>query len=127
MCARSTTQCTETRPEGLGTEKEAHVAKKTAAPIRLQPLADRIVVRPIKREEVTKGGIVLPDTAQEKPQDGEVIAVGPGKLTDDGKRLPMDVKEGDKIIFTRYAGTEIRLEDEELLILRDSDVLAKVS
>ena len=103
------------------------MAKKTAAPIRLQPLADRIVVRPIKKEEVTKGGIVLPDTAQEKPQDGEVIAVGPGKLTDDGKRLPMDVKEGDKIIFTRYAGTEIRLEDEELLILRDSDVLAKVS
>ncbi|MDY6916818.1 MAG: co-chaperone GroES [Chloroflexota bacterium] len=103
------------------------MAKKTAAPIRLQPLADRIVVRPIKKEEVTKGGIVLPDTAQEKPQDGEVIAVGPGKLTDDGKRLPMDVREGDKIIFTRYAGTEIRLEDEELLILRDSDVLAKVS
>jgi len=94
---------------------------------KLQPLGDRIVVRPIKREEVTKGGIVLPDTAKEKPQEGEVIAAGPGKLSDDGKRLEMEVKKGDRIIYAKYAGTEIKLDDEELLILRDSDVLAKVT
>jgi len=85
------------------------------------------VVRPIHREEVTKSGIVLPDTAKEKPQDGEVIAVGPGKLTEDGNRLEMEVRKGDKIIYAKYAGTEIKLDDEELLIMRDSDVLAKYS
>jgi len=94
---------------------------------KLQPLGDRIVVRPIKREEVTKGGIVLPDTAKEKPQEGEVIAVGPGKLTEDGKRLEMEAKKGDKIIYVKYAGIEIKSDDEELLILRDSDVLAKIT
>jgi chaperonin GroES len=94
---------------------------------KLQPLGDHILVRPIKREEVTKGGIVLPDTAKEKPQEGEVIAVGPGRLTDDGKRMEMEVKKGDKIIYAKYAGTEIKLDDEELLIMRDSDVLAKYS
>jgi len=94
---------------------------------QLQPLADRILVRPIKRDEVTKGGIILPDTAKEKPQEGEVIAVGPGKLSEDGKRLEMEVKKGDRVVFAKYAGTEIKLDDEELLILRDSDVLAKVT
>jgi chaperonin GroES len=94
---------------------------------KLQPLGDRIVVRPSKREEVTKGGIVLPDTAKEKPQEGKVIAVGPGKLADDGKRLEMEVKKGDKVMYAKYAGTEIKIDGEELLILRDSDVLAKIS
>jgi chaperonin GroES len=94
---------------------------------KLQPLGDRIVVSPIKREEVTKGGIVLPDTAKEKPQEGKIIAVGPGKLTDDGKRLEMEVKKGDKVMYAKYAGTEIKIDGEELLILRDSDVLAKIS
>ena len=94
---------------------------------KLQPLGDRIVVRPIKREEVTKGGIVLPDTAKEKPQEGKIIAVGPGKLADDGKRLEMEVKRGDKVMYAKYAGTEIKIDGEELLILRDSDVLAKIS
>jgi len=94
---------------------------------KLQPLGDRIVVRPIKREEVTKGGIVLPDTAKEKPQEGKIIAVGPGKLADDGKRLEMEVKKGDKVMYAKYAGTEIKIDGEELLILRDSDVLAKIS
>jgi chaperonin GroES len=93
---------------------------------KLKPLGDRIVIRPIKREEVTKGGIVLPDTAKEKPQEGEVIAVGPGKLSEDGKRLEMEVKKGDKIIYAKHAGTEVEVDDEELLILQDSDVLAKV-
>lgn len=94
---------------------------------KLRPLGDRIVVRPIQREEVTKGGIVLPDTAKEKPQEGEVIAVGPGRLTEDGKRLEVEVKKGDKIIYAKYAGTEIKVDEEELLIIREGDVLAKVS
>ena len=92
----------------------------------LTPMADRLVVKPIVREEVTKGGIVLPDTAKEKPQEGEVIAVGPGKLTEDGSgRIPMDVKAGDEVVFAKYAGTEWKYEDEDYLILRESDILAK--
>ena len=92
---------------------------------KLKPLADRVVVRPIEREEVTKGGIVLPDTAKEKPQEGEIIAVGPGRLSEDGKRIPMDVKVGDIVIYAKYGGTEIKVGDEELMILRESDILAK--
>jgi len=91
----------------------------------LQPLADRLVVKPIQKEEKTKGGIILPDTAKEKPQEGEVIAVGPGRVTDDGKRIAMDVKVGDRVIYSKYGGTEIKIDDEELIILRESDVLAK--
>jgi len=93
--------------------------------IKLQPLADRVVVKPIEKEEVTKGGIVLPDTAKEKPQEGEVIAVGPGKLSEDGKRMAIDVKVGDRVIYAKYGGTEIKIDDEELVILRESDILAK--
>jgi chaperonin GroES len=93
--------------------------------VKLQPLADRLVVKPIEREEMTKGGIVLPDTAKEKPQEGEVLAVGPGRLSEDGKRIAMDVKVGDRVIYAKYGGTEIRIEDEELVILRESDILAK--
>jgi len=93
--------------------------------IKLQPLADRLVVKPIEREEVTKGGIVLPDTVKEKPQEGKVLAVGPGRLSDDGKRIAMDVKVGDTVIYAKYGGTEIKIEDEELVILRESDILAK--
>jgi len=92
---------------------------------KLQPLADRLVVKPIEREEVTKGGIVLPDTAKEKPQEGEVIAVGPGRKSEDGKLIPMDIKKGDIIIYAKYGGTEIKIDDEELIILRESDILAK--
>jgi chaperonin GroES len=92
--------------------------------IKLQPLADRVVVQPIEREEVTKGGIVLPDTVKERPQEGKVVAVGPGKLSDDGKRIAMDVKVGDIVIYTKYGGTEIKLDNEELMILRESDILA---
>jgi len=93
--------------------------------VKLQPLADRLVVKPTEREEVTKGGIVLPDTAKEKPQEGEVLAAGPGRLSDDGKRIAMDVKVGDTVIYAKYGGTEIKIEDEELVILRESDILAK--
>ncbi len=94
---------------------------------KLQPLGDRVVIKTIEREEVTRTGIVLPDTAKEKPQEGEVIAVGPGKLSDDGKRIAMDVKAGDIVIYAKYAGTEIKLDDEELIILREADILAKKS
>jgi len=93
--------------------------------IKLQPMADRLVVQPIEKEEVTKGGIVLPDTAKEKPQEGKVLAVGPGRLSDDGKRLAMDVSVGDIVIYAKYGGTEIKIDDEELVILRESDILAK--
>ncbi|MBX5490877.1 MAG: co-chaperone GroES [Chloroflexi bacterium] len=93
------------------------------AQLKLRPLGDRVVVKPLPREEVTRSGIVLPDTAKEKPQEGEVIAVGPGRL-DDGERQPMDVKVGDKVLYAKYAGTEFKIEDEELLILSEKDILA---
>jgi chaperonin GroES len=91
----------------------------------LQPLADRLVVRPIQNEEMTKSGIFIPDTAKEKPQEGEVIAIGPGKMTDDGKRIPMDLKVGDRVIYSKYGGSEIKIDDVEMIILRESDILAK--
>lgn len=91
------------------------------------PMGDRVVVKALEREEVTKSGIVLPDTAKEKPQEGEVIAVGPGRMTDEGKRIAMELKKGDRVIFAKYAGTEVKLDETEYLILRESDVLAKLS
>ena len=94
---------------------------------KLQPLGDRVVVKPMPKEEVTKGGIVLPDTAQEKPQEGKVVAVGPGKVNDEGKRIVMDVKKGDVVIYAKYGGTEVKIDGEELIILRESDILAKKS
>jgi chaperonin GroES len=93
--------------------------------VKLQPLGDRVVVRPIEREEVTKSGIVLPDTAKEKPQEGKVLAVGPGRMADDGKRVAMDVKVGDEVLYVKYGGTEVKIDGEELMILRESDILAK--
>lgn len=87
-------------------------------------MEDRVVVKPNTEEERTKGGIVLPDTAKERPQEGEVIAVGPGKLLENGQRAPMDVKPGDKVIFAKYGGTEVKIEGEEYIILRQSDILA---
>ncbi len=95
--------------------------------IKLQPLGDRVVVQPSAEEDVTKGGIILPDTAKEKPQRGTVIAVGPGRLDEEGKRIPMEVKKGDKVIYSKYAGSEIKQNDEDVLILRESDILAKFS
>jgi len=94
---------------------------------KMKPLGDRVVVRPISEEEVTKGGIILPDTAKERPQRGEVIAVGPGRLDENGKRIAMEVKKGDKVIYAKYAGTEVKEGDEELLVLREGDILAKFS
>ena len=94
---------------------------------KIEPLGDRVVIKPTPKEEVSKGGIVLPDTAKEKPQEGKIIAVGPGRLTEDGKRIAMDVKKGDKVIYSKYAGTEFKLDGEELIILREGDILAKKS
>jgi chaperonin GroES len=92
---------------------------------KLQPLADRLVVKPTQKEEVTKGGIIIPDTAKEKPQEGEIVAVGPGRMTDDGERIAMDVKVGDRVIYSKYGGSEIKIDDMEMIILRESDILAK--
>jgi chaperonin GroES len=92
---------------------------------KLQPLGDRLVVSPIEREEVTKGGIVLPDTAKEKPQEGEVLAVGPGRLSEEGTRVAMDIKVGDIVIYARYGGTEYKVDGKEVIILREGDILAK--
>jgi chaperonin GroES len=92
---------------------------------KLQPLADRVLVKPMEKEEKTKSGIYLPDTAKEKPQEGEIMAVGPGKLDENGKRIPMDLKVGDRVIYAKYGGTEIKVDDVDLIILRESDILAK--
>jgi chaperonin GroES len=99
-------------------------ATKTAT--KLQPLGDRVVVKPTPREEMTKSGIVLPDTAKEKPQEGSVLAVGPGRILDDGKREAMDVKVGQKILYGKYAGTEFKVDDDDLLIVSQKDILAIV-
>ncbi len=94
---------------------------------KIEPLGDRVVIKPTPPEEVSKGGIVLPDTAKEKPQEGKIIAVGPGRLTEDGNRIAIEVKKGDKVIYSKYAGTEFKLDDEELIIMREGDILAKMS
>lgn len=93
---------------------------------KLRPLGDRVVIKPTPREEMTKSGIVLPDTAKEKPQEGSVIAVGPGRILEDGNREPMDVKEGQKVLYGRYAGTEFVVDGEDLLIVSQKDILAVV-
>jgi chaperonin GroES len=92
--------------------------------MKIRPLHDRLLVERLEEREVKKGGIIIPDTAKEKPQEGRVIAVGNGKVTDDGKRLSLDVKTGDKILFGKYSGSEVKLEDKEYLIMREDDVLA---
>jgi chaperonin GroES len=94
--------------------------------MKLKPLGDRLIVRAIEEEETTASGLVLPDTAKEKPQKGKVLAVGDGRLDDDGKRIALDVSEGDEVLYSKYGGTEIKVDGEDLLVLRESDVLAKV-
>src|SRR4029079_2449911 len=93
--------------------------------MKLKPLGDRLIVRAIEEEETTASGIVLPDTAKEKPQKGKVLAAGDGRLDEDGKRIPLDVNEGDEVLYSKYGGTEIKVDGEDLLVLRESDVLAK--
>ena len=100
---------------------------KAKTKVNFTPLGERVVIRPIEKEETRASGIILPDTAKEKPQEGEIVALGPGRVTDEGKRIPMEIKEGDRVIYSKYAGTEYKVDDDEYLILRESDILAKVS
>jgi chaperonin GroES len=95
--------------------------------MKLKPLGDRLIVKAVEEEETTASGIVLPDTAKEKPQRGKVLAVGDGKVSDDGKRIPIDVSEGEEVLYSKYGGTDIVIDGEDLLVLRESDVLAKVA
>ena len=95
--------------------------------MKIRPLHDRILVKRLEEQEVKKGGIIIPDTAKEKPQEGKVVAVGNGKVTDEGKKIPLDVKAGDKILFGKYSGTDIKIDNEEYLILREDEVLAVIS
>jgi chaperonin GroES len=100
------------------------VATKTKT--RIEPLEDRVVIRPLEGEEVTASGLVIPDTAKEKPQEGEVLAVGPGRLDDNGKRVPMEVKDGDRVLYSKYAGTEVKIDGEEVLVVSARDILARI-
>ncbi len=97
------------------------------ADFKIKPLADRVIVQPAKAEEKTKGGIILPDTAKEKPIEGTIVAVGPGRVTEDGKEIKMSVKQGDKVLYGKYSGTEVNIEGEEYLIMRESDIYGIVS
>jgi chaperonin GroES len=99
----------------------------TAAATQIRPLSDRIVVKALEETEQMRGGLYIPDTAKEKPQQGEVVAVGPGKVTDEGKRIDMEVKAGDRVLYGKYSGTEVTVADEQYLILRESDVLAIIA
>jgi chaperonin GroES len=94
--------------------------------MNVRPLADRVVIRPLEAEEIKKGGIIIPDTAKEKPQQGEIIEVGTGRLTDEGKRVEVEVKKGDKVLYGKYSGTEVTLNGDEFLIMRESDILAVI-
>jgi chaperonin GroES len=104
----------------------AKTAVKAKTKTRLIPLADRIVITPLKQDEVTASGLVIPDTAKEKPQQGEVVAVGPGRLDDNGKRVPIDVSVGDRILYAKYTGTDIKLDGDDYIVLNDKDILAKL-
>ncbi len=95
--------------------------------MKLKPLGDRLIVQAIEEEQTTASGLVLPDTAKEKPQKGMIVAIGDGKLDENGKRIPLEVKEGDEVLYSKYGGTEIKIDGEDLLVLRESDVLAKVA
>lgn len=95
--------------------------------VNFVPLGERVIVKPIEQEQQTKGGIFLPDTAKEKPQEGEVVALGPGRVSEDGNRIPMELSKGDRVIYSKFAGTEYKDGDDEYLILRESDILAKIS
>lgn len=95
--------------------------------MQVKPLADRVLVKPIEMAEVKKGGIIIPDTAKEKPQEGQVVEVGPGRTTEDGKKIPMEVKKGDTVLYGKYSGSEVHVDDDDFLIMRESDILAIVS
>ena len=119
----ATVQATDRKPTRAPTKSRTRAAiPKT----NMRPLGDRVVIRPTPREEMTKSGIVLPDTATEKPQEGSIVAAGPGRLNDEGEREPMDVTVGDKVLYAKYAGTEFKIDDDEYLIVSQKDILAVV-
>jgi chaperonin GroES len=117
---------TATRAKSTRPSKPAAKTASTPTTKKLRPLSDRVVIQPTAREETTKSGLVIPDTAKEKPQEGKVLAVGPGRILDDGKREHMDLKRGDIVLYAKYAGTEFKLDGEDLLIVSAKDVLAVV-
>ncbi len=94
--------------------------------MKIRPLRDRVIIRRLEKEEKTKGGIIIPDAAKEKPQEGEVVAVGSGKVLDDGRVIPLEIKKGDKILFGKYSGTEVKVDGEELLMMREEDILGVI-
>jgi chaperonin GroES len=100
------------------------MATASKTKVNIQPMADRVVVEPLEETEEMRGGLYIPDTAKEKPQQGKIVAVGPGRLNDDGERIPMEVTEGDRVLYGKYAGTEVTVDGQELLIIKESDVLA---
>jgi chaperonin GroES len=104
----------------------AKTASKTASKSKLIPLADRVVIIPLKQDEITASGLVIPDTAKEKPQQGEVVAVGPGRLDDDGDRIPLDVSVGDRILYAKYTGTDVKIDGQDYIVLNEKDILCKV-
>ncbi|HAM34986.1 MAG TPA: co-chaperone GroES [Elusimicrobia bacterium] len=99
------------------------MAEATLSKVKIQPLGDRVMVKPVEQKETKRGGIIIPDTAKEKPQEGEIVAAGKGKMTEDGKLLPMDVKPGDRILYGKYSGNEIKIDDVEYLIMHQDDIL----
>jgi chaperonin GroES len=117
---------TATAARPVHTSKSTRHSVDTPITKKLRPLGDRVVVQPSAREEMTKSGIVIPDTAKEKPQEGKILAVGPGRVLDDGKREQMDLKKGDKVLYAKYGGTEFKLDGEDLLIVSQKDILAIV-
>jgi len=112
------------REQKIPVYQHPHVRKEVQIVSKMRPVGDRVVVKPAAKEEVTKSGIVIPDTAKEKPQEGTVIAVGSGRLLDNGDRAAMDVREGDRVLFAKYGGTEFKLDGEEYLVLKENDILA---
>ncbi|MGC8867439.1 MAG: co-chaperone GroES [Elusimicrobiales bacterium] len=100
---------------------------ETKTKLNITPLADRVIIKPLEQKEVKKGGIIIPDTAKEKPQEGEVVAVGKGRTTEDGKLIAMEVKVGNRVLYGKYAGTEIKINDEDYLIMREEDILAIIN
>ena len=117
---------TASRPAAKHSAPKKPAPSARASRTKLVPLHDRIVIRPVVQEEVLASGIVIPDTAKEKPQQGEVIAVGPGRLDDNGKRIAMDVRVGDRVLFAKYTGQEVKIDQEEVIVLSEKDILAKV-
>jgi chaperonin GroES len=126
--AKAATKSRSAAKKGASRGAASNGARRAAArsATKLVPLHDRIVIRPVVQEEVLASGIVIPDTAKEKPQQGEVIAVGPGRLDDEGKRISMDVQVGDRVLYAKYTGQEVKIDQEELIVIAEKDVLAKV-